>query len=468
MHIFFDIGITIFAFFVAYYSNGLFKLYPFHEVHLFPYYYIVLLLIIIIWFTSFSFFNHYSSFVKKKMNQNLWSMIKSVSLGMIFLTALIYLFDLRVINRIFLGIFYFIDIFFLSLCKVLIYTVWQKYGKKSLNIHNIIIVGSKCRAKDVISRIKSSNIDFNIIGCLELNKEMVGRHVNESVSIIDTLDNLENILLTQVVDEVIFALPLKMIKSVNEYMHLIEKIGIRVRILPEWYFHELFSEPRIATIVFNEYHGIPTMILTSTSSKHRDLLIKLLFDYIMSSIMLFCLIPLFLVITCAIKIVSKGPVFFIQVRSGLNGRKFNFYKFRTMIPDAEKRLQELKNFNEADGPVFKIKNDPRIIPFLGKILRKTSLDELPQLINVIKGEMSLVGPRPPIPEEVEKYDVWQRRRLSMKPGLTCLWQITPDRNDLSFNEWMELDLKYIDSWSLRLDFLILLKTFTAVFGGDGR
>lgn len=144
------------------------------------------------------------------------------------------------------------------------------------------------------------------------------------------------------------------------------------------------------------------------------------------------------------------------------------YKFRTMVPDADKRQNEFLALNEADGPAFKIKKDPRIIPYIGTFLRKTSLDELPQLINVLRGEMSLVGPRPPIPGEVEQYDIWQRRRLSMKPGLTCIWQCAPKRNDICFNEWMKMDLHYIDNWSLWLDFKILFKTVKAVLAGDGR
>ena len=144
------------------------------------------------------------------------------------------------------------------------------------------------------------------------------------------------------------------------------------------------------------------------------------------------------------------------------------YKFRTMVVDAEKRLCEVKALNEADGPVFKINKDPRIIPYIGTLLRKTSLDELPQIINVLRGEMSLVGPRPPIPSEVEEYESWQRRRLSMKPGLTCIWQCAPKRNDIAFSEWMKMDLAYIDNWSLLLDFKILFQTVKVVLLGEGR
>ena len=167
-----------------------------------------------------------------------------------------------------------------------------------------------------------------------------------------------------------------------------------------------------------------------------------------------------------IKTGSKGPVFFRQERIGLRGRKFKLYKFRTMVVDAEEQLKLLKERNEADGPVFKIKDDPRITR-VGKFLRKTGLDELPQLFNVIRGEMSLVGPRPPLEEEVKQYERWQLRRLSVKPGLTCTWQIVPNRHDVSFEEWMELDLHYIDTWNLGKDVELFFKTVRTFFLAGG-
>ena len=166
-----------------------------------------------------------------------------------------------------------------------------------------------------------------------------------------------------------------------------------------------------------------------------------------------------------IKLTSKGPVFFKQERCGLNGRKFTMFKFRTMVEDADQMKDLLAEKNEMDGPVFKITNDPRLTK-VGKFLRKFSLDELPQLFNVLRGDMSLVGPRPPLPKEVSQYDPWQRRKLSMKPGLTCLWQIN-GRNNINFERWMKMDLEYIDNWSLWLDTKILLKTVPAVILGTG-
>lgn len=192
---------------------------------------------------------------------------------------------------------------------------------------------------------------------------------------------------------------------------------------------------------------------------------KKLIDIVISLFLLILCLPAFLVLSAIIKATSPGPVFFKQRRVGLNGRIFTMLKFRTMAKDADSMKVDLMDLNVLDGPVFKIKNDPRITK-VGWFLRKTSIDELPQLINILKGEMSLVGPRPPIPDEVDQYKIDDRRRLSMKPGLTCLWQVS-GRNEILFEEWMKLDRQYIDQWSLWLDFKILIKTIPAIFRGTG-
>jgi lipopolysaccharide/colanic/teichoic acid biosynthesis glycosyltransferase len=167
-----------------------------------------------------------------------------------------------------------------------------------------------------------------------------------------------------------------------------------------------------------------------------------------------------------IKLTSRGPVLFKQERVGIRGRKFYIYKFRTMVSNAEDLKIELLEKNESDGPAFKIKNDPRITRF-GKFLRKTNLDELPQLLNVLKGEMSLVGPRPPLPSEVTKYERWYLKRLAVKPGITCTWQVMPDRNKIIFDKWMKLDVQYIDRWSIKEDIKILFRTFKTIIYGTG-
>jgi exopolysaccharide biosynthesis polyprenyl glycosylphosphotransferase len=208
--------------------------------------------------------------------------------------------------------------------------------------------------------------------------------------------------------------------------------------------------------------------LTFINIPHNSfaLAIKKIMDIVISVLMIICLSPVLLFIAILIKSTSKGPILFKQARVGLRGRLFGLFKFRTMIVNAENLKKELEAENEADGPVFKIKDDPRVTK-IGKFLRKTGLDELPQLFNVLRGEMSLIGPRPPLPSETIQYKRWQLRRLSVKPGLSCFWQIKPDRNNIKFEKWMELDLAYIDNWSLRLDFIILLKTIKTVFQRTG-
>jgi lipopolysaccharide/colanic/teichoic acid biosynthesis glycosyltransferase len=177
-------------------------------------------------------------------------------------------------------------------------------------------------------------------------------------------------------------------------------------------------------------------------------------------------LPFFLIVGVLIKLTSPGPIIYTQTRVGLRGRQFELYKFRTMVINADEIRRNLQDQNEADGPAFKIKDDPRITN-IGGFLRRTGLDELPQLFNIIKGEMSLIGPRPPLQEETVQYKRWQLRRLSVKPGLSCFWQIKPDRNSIKFEKWMELDLAYIDNWSLRLDFVILLKTIKTILKRTG-
>ena len=194
--------------------------------------------------------------------------------------------------------------------------------------------------------------------------------------------------------------------------------------------------------------------------------LKRFLDILLSSAALIILLPLFIVLGILIKLTSRGPVFFVQVRVGQYGRNFCFYKFRSMYIDAEKRKQELLAQNQSkDGVIFKMKNDPRITT-IGRILRKTSMDELPQFLNVLYGDMSLVGPRPPLPSEVKEYTIEARKRLNVKPGLTCLWQIS-GRSDIPFKEQVKLDKEYISSRSLKSDLLILLRTIPAILSGRG-
>jgi len=204
----------------------------------------------------------------------------------------------------------------------------------------------------------------------------------------------------------------------------------------------------------------------SVGGRPYQMAIKRLFDIAFSAVALAILLPLFVVLAIVIKLTSSGPIFFRQVRVGLHGRQFQMFKFRSMIVNAEELKAMLAKHNERTGPVFKMRNDPRITP-VGALMRKYSLDELPQLINVLRGDMSVVGPRPPVPSEVALYEPWQRRRFSMRPGLTCIWQASPNRYQIPFDEWMYLDMQYIDHWSLARDFALIWKTVPVVVTGAG-
>lgn len=226
-----------------------------------------------------------------------------------------------------------------------------------------------------------------------------------------------------------------------------------------------FLSLRIARAEVRDFEGWSVLSFSSTPVDEGALSVKRGLDVVGSAMALLVMAPVLAIIAILIKLEDGGPVFFSQERSGLYGRKFYMHKFRSMVVDAEARKAELEKQNEMGGPVFKMKHDPRITR-IGRFIRKTSLDEWPQFWNVLVGEMSLVGPRPPIPAEVEKYERWQMRRLSMKPGITCIWQVS-GRNNIDFDTWMRLDLEYIDSWSLFLDIKLLLKTLPAILLGSG-
>lgn len=279
-----------------------------------------------------------------------------------------------------------------------------------------------------------------------------------SGNIVGSWDNIAGVFDAQVVDEVLIAAPLNALPEVLPVVRACEELGIAVSVNADGLTGH--SVPRLADL-----QGVPVLAYTPVRHPPEMLALKRGLDVIASVIGITIAGPIMLACAFLVRSTSRGPILFRQQRSGLNGRPFVMYKFRTMQPDAENRRAEIAHLNESDGPVFKIRRDPRITR-IGRVLRRWSLDELPQLFNVLKGDMSIVGPRPPIPAEVAEYDRWQRRRLSMRPGLTCLWQIK-GRHHIGFDEWMRLDLYYIDHWSLMLDVLIVARTIPTVLGGTG-
>jgi exopolysaccharide biosynthesis polyprenyl glycosylphosphotransferase len=263
-----------------------------------------------------------------------------------------------------------------------------------------------------------------------------------------------------IIDEVLYTKSKVVPSEVRNVVRSCEELGVIFRLKYEDNKINLTNaiKTNVGNVKFLNFINIP--------HNSSALAIKKIIDIGVSLFLIIVLSPLLIFIAVLVKLESPGPIIFKQARVGLRGRQFDLLKFRTMVANAEILRKDLETENEVDGPVFKMKDDPRVTK-IGGFLRKSGLDELPQLINILRGEMSLIGPRPPLLKETQQYKRWQLRRLSVKPGLSCFWQIKPDRNSIKFEKWMEMDLAYIDNWSLRLDFIILLKTIKTVFQRSG-
>jgi len=471
LHRFLDLLITAVAFYLAY----LLKRFVLPEsyrglVDLQHDYAIVLLLILVIWYFSLWYQGVYGSFRPKPLTTVLWQCVKAVTIGMLALFMALYIFKIESISRLLLGMFFVIDLALLFAGKAVTHGILRKYRSQGFNFRNMLIIGTGHSAREVMAAVNEERwAGYKIIGCLNKKKSSLGQKVADGVRVIGTYDDLEQILFKEPVDELVFATDLKQIPDVIKYVELADEMGITVRILPQWNIRRMGINPRIGSMKYENFLGVPTLGIDSTPENRGEMVFKTIMDYSTAIAGIVLTSPLWILAAVGIKLVSPGgPVLYSQTRVGQNGRAFTLYKFRTMVPDADKRFKQYVEQNECDGPVFKIKRDPRVLPVIGPLLRKPGLDELPQLINVLKGELSIVGPRPPLPREVECYQYWQRRRLSMKPGITCFWQVQPKRNEISFEEWMKLDLAYIDNWSLWLDFKIMVRTAWVMLIGAGR
>jgi exopolysaccharide biosynthesis polyprenyl glycosylphosphotransferase len=327
--------------------------------------------------------------------------------------------------------------------------------------HRVIIVGSGSRARELHSALSNDEEAIHeVVGFVEHKGEWLGGA--PGVHRLGTLDELENILMHQAIDELFVTLPVEShYRDIQEVIRVCERVGVQVTYDAD-IFDSLLARPR-----YTASNGRP--VVTMHTAPHPDdqrLLLKRAIDLFGAITGLIGLMPIMLLAAAAIKLTSRGPIIFAQERYGLNKRRFKMYKFRTMVIDADKQQESLESRNEAQGPVFKIKDDPRLTA-IGKLLRRTSIDELPQLVNVIRGEMSLVGPRPlPLRDVLKFTRPSDMRRFSVRPGLTCLWQIS-GRSNVAFTDWIRLDLEYIDNWSPLLDLRILIRTFPAVFRGTG-
>ncbi len=350
----------------------------------------------------------------------------------------------------------------MSLSRLLI-KVLTSYDKTVGRTHTMsqkaIVVGTGENARAVADMVLSSpEMDTKLVGFLDYHRQGYWRY--QDVPLMGHPDMLENIVANSQVDALFWAVEPEDISSSWKLMEIAEKMGVRIFVMPKLY------QPKVANVTPTYINGLPAMVYRSEPKRNLPLLAKTIVDRIGSFIGLVLTAPLMLIVSAIVRLDSRGPVMFKQTRLGLNGKPFTLFKFRTMCSDAETRKGTLLSKNEMSGPVFKIKRDPRVTK-VGRVLRKFSIDELPQLFNILKGEMSLVGPRPPLPQEVSRFEPWQHRKLSVRPGLTCLWQVN-GRNNIDFDEWMRLDLQYIDNWSLWLDTKILAKTVPTVIKGSGQ
>ncbi|MDO4461406.1 MAG: sugar transferase [Bacteroidia bacterium] len=277
---------------------------------------------------------------------------------------------------------------------------------------------------------------------------------------LDSEAKIEEIL-TQDVDEFVYARKYDSSKEILRFIDLCQDLGVTFRLYSQ------FLNRISANTQLRYFDTNAVITISNTPTNYFGLLVKRIFDILFASCVILCGLPFFILVALLIKLDSRGPIFFKQKRSGLKGKIFEVYKFRTMVTNAEELKAKLMSQNEMDGPAFKMTNDPRITR-IGRFLRKSGIDEFPQFINVFLGDMSIVGPRPPLPNEVAEYERWQLRRLAMKPGITCLWQISPNRNSVSFDDWMRLDLEYIDNWKFTLDLVIILKTIRTMLRADGK
>ncbi|MBN2862261.1 MAG: sugar transferase [Bacteroidales bacterium] len=387
--------------------------------------------------------------------------LQSTAVIIILLMVFYFVFKLYETSRLFLIEMALFGFIFLFIARIIEYKTFKSYRARGYNYVNTVLIADDTSIP-FIEQLRSNREWGYKIAMLFSSSTILAEEYKSVFDVLPekSIKSLYDLMEVEPIDEVLYLKWNVVPGEVRTIIRSCEELGVVFRLRHKE--SNLNLTNAFNTSIGNEKFLTFINVPYSTSA----LAFKKITDIFGSLFLLILLSPVLLAISLLIKLTSRGPLIYSQSRVGLRGRPFDLYKFRTMISDAEQKLSELEAMNEADGPVFKIKDDPRVTK-VGRFLRKTGLDELPQLVNVLKGEMSLIGPRPPLLEEITQYKRWQLRRLSVKPGLSCFWQIQPERNSIKFEKWMEMDLAYIDNWSLRLDFVILLKTIRTVFKRTG-
>lgn len=414
------------------------------------------------WYLIFSWHGLYRSRRIGLWKAEWWEVVKSITLGTLLLSMFAFLADISAVSRTFLAAFFLVSLTGTLLMRTVLRLMLVGARRNGRNLRNVVIIGCGPRGESLGKELRNRpEMGYLLLGYIDDIPAPKNPLHGEPEKLLGPLDDFEKVVEIHEIDEVFIALPLiRYFEKITKIISVCESLGLVVRIPAELF------ELRLAKADVDYLDETAILSLQTGTPAAVDLVLKRAIDVACSAAALLLLLPVFAVIAAAIKLDSKGPVFFLQERVGLRRKKFPLIKFRTMVTGAEKRLKELEQYNEVKGAAFKLKNDPRITR-VGRVLRKCSLDELPQFLNVLKGDMSLVGPRPLPIRDVEQFDArWQKRRFSVKPGITCLWQAN-GRHQIGFEHWMELDLQYIDHWSLKLDFEIMLKTIPVVLRGTG-
>jgi len=441
--------------------------------HLYPleHYLPLLPLVLTIWGFLLARFGAYRSHRTISLLDEAWSIVRVCGMGAVLFVLCIYLLRLDAallgddqISRVWIGLLATGSALAILAARIAVRLLSRFVRSYGYNYRTILVVGTGSVARSLARSIDEHGYwGYRLLGFIEADEGEDAEDADDKEPavgpIVGTVGDIPTLIERDVVDEVIFAVTRPQIQELENLFLELEEQGVLVRLALDLFPH---TKARVGV---GDLDGVPLLTFSTTPSNAALLAVKRVLDLALSMILLAFGLPVMGAIALAIKLTSDGGILFRQTRCGLNGRRFTLYKFRTMVEGAEFKRRELDHLNEMDGPVFKLREDPRVTG-IGKLLRRFSLDELPQLWNVLSGNMSMVGPRPAIPEEVAQYKRWQRRRLSMRPGLTCLWQIS-GRNELDFERWIELDLEYIDSWSPLLDLKILARTVPVVLSGRG-
>jgi exopolysaccharide biosynthesis polyprenyl glycosylphosphotransferase len=415
-----------------------------------------------LWHLSFRVFGSYRSRRLSSRQSEMRDIVQAASVGAIIVLLASVLFRIRIATPAFLATFWLASSGLLMGSRLALRYVLGSVRRRGRNLRNILFVGTNARTFAFARQIDARpDLGYQILGFVDEAREGVQDDYLARYGRVCDFDGFPAFLRTHVVDEVVVALPVRSLYGqAARIVAVCEEQGIIAR-----FISNIFDN-RLGHSQVDQFADYPVVTVSAGARYGLSTGVKRAFDVCVSALALLLLAPLAGVIVLAVRLTSPGPGHFVQERLGLNKRTFRLYKFRTMIAGAEAQRDDLEPLNEADGPVFKMRRDPRVTP-IGRWLRKTSLDELPQLFNVLRGDMSLVGPRPlPVRDYAGFSEDWHRRRFSVRPGMTCLWQVH-GRSDTSFARWMALDMEYIDSWSLTLDAQILASTVSAVLRRSG-